>query len=189
MVSQTTTSNNNLNNFSGVKTQSDITVLPGSYFKTMNQSLGGITSKVKRNKQVASNSTILNYLLSVDVYANAVTCNNQDTSKSCRTEGNTFYDSDGCPMSRNSDGFATALGACLISYNSKNPETIRGVMFLGEAAECLAEEEGLLLNPGTKEVYVNFSDQRHLNCFGGIKDDDMPDSFYLDLTVNSLMLW
>ena len=74
VVSQTTTSNNNLNNFSGVKTQSDITVLPGSYFKTMNQSLGGITSKVY--------STILNYLLPVDVYANAVTCNNQDTSKS-----------------------------------------------------------------------------------------------------------
>ena len=186
VVSQTTTGNNNLNNFSGVKTQSDITVLPGSYFKTMNQSLGGITSKVKRNKQLASNSTILNYLLPVDVYANAVTCNNQDTSKSCRTEGNTFYDSDGCPMSRNGDGFATALGACLISYNSKNPETIRGVMFLGEAAECLAEEEGLLLNPGTKRVLVDFSDQRHLNCFGGIKDGDMPDFFYLDLTVNSL---
>jgi len=186
VVSQTTTSNNNLNNFSGVKTQSRITVLPGSYFKTMNQSLGGITSKVKRNKQVASNSRILNYLLPVDVYANAVTCNNQDTSKSCRTEGNTFYDSDGCPMSRNGDGFATALGACLISYNSKNPETIRGVMFLGEAAECLAQEEGLLLNPGSKQVLVDFSNQDHLNCFGGIKDADMPNSFYLDLTVNSL---
>ena len=70
----------------------------------------------------------------------------------------------------------TALGACLISYNSKNPETIRGVMFLGEAA-------GALLNPGTKQVYVDFSDQRHLNCFGGIKDDICLITFYLDLTL------
>ena len=186
VVSQTMQDGSNLSDVSGVKNTDDVSVSPGEYFKTINQSLGGIVSKLKVNKQVVSNKGPLSFLFPTFSYASSVSCNNQDITKSCRSDSNTFYDSTGCPMSRDDDGFASSLGECLISHNSKNPETVRGVMFLGQAAECLADVEGLILSPGSKQVLVDFSNQNHLDCFGGVKDVDMPDSFNLNLVVNTL---